>query len=147
MATGKLGNLNILEMGDSNDPPAYTKIANVMDVEGINASNEALEITDQDSVAAEFIPGLVDYGDVTFTINYDVTDVTHDPTVAETSLWDAFKAATKRKFKLKSVAADDRMWTFDAVITALSESRPVKGVRTASVTLKISGAPTASTIS
>lgn len=49
-------------------------IANIRNISGPDASKEEVDVTDHDSTAREFIPGLKDYGTLTLECNYNPND-------------------------------------------------------------------------
>lgn len=135
MAYSSFGTL--LKKGDGATPTeAFATIAEVKDIKGWSASVSTEETTHQGSSAAEFVAGVLDYGEVSFDVNFDPAGVTHD------GLYDDLVAKVKRNFKLVMTDSGAAEYAFSAYITKFELNAPVKGALTASLTLKISGAVT-----
>lgn len=82
----------------------------------------------------EFIPGLADGGEVTFTINF------HDDEAAHQELWNAQQARDVVAFQVAMPQfATNNLFDFDAFVTGLPISSPIDAQVTQDVTLKITG--------
>ncbi len=55
------------------NPTSFTAIGNVISVTGPNQTRDSIDISTMDSTGKfrEFIPGMLDAGEVTFDVNYD----------------------------------------------------------------------------
>jgi predicted secreted protein len=127
----------ILKVGDGATPTeAFSNVAEVKDIKGWSASLSTEDTTHQGSTAAEFVAGVLDYGEVSFDVNFDPAGVSHD------KLFDDMVAKTKRNFKLVMTDSGAAEYSFSAFITKFELDMKVKGALTASITLKISGAVT-----
>lgn len=116
----------------------YTTIAEVKDISGPSYELAIEEVTNHDSAGwREYIPTLLDVGEITFDINY-YSATTQDQ--LETDM----RAKTKRNFKvvfpLPASGTDTR--AFAAYITGIELSAPVEGVLGMSLTLRPIGADT-----
>jgi hypothetical protein len=134
MAFSSFGTL--LKKGDGATTEVFATIAEVKDIKGWSASVSTEETTHQGSVAAEFVAGVLDYGEVSFDLNFDPAGTTHD------ALYDDMVLKVRRNFKLVMTDTGGAEYAFGAFITKFELNAPVKGALTASVTLKISGAVT-----
>lgn len=130
----------LLQIGDGATSEAFTTIAEVMDLKGPNVSLDPIDVTNHDSTDGwkEFIGGLLDGGEATFSINYQPIASTHDQLNTD------LQARVLRNFLLVFTDASSTTWAFSALVTALGPSTPVDKQLTADVTLKISGKPTLS---
>lgn len=82
----------------------------------------------------EFIPGLADGGEVTFTINF------HDDEEAHQELWTAQQARDVVAFQVAMPQFEtNNLFDFDAFVTGLPISSPIDAQVTQDVTLKITG--------
>ncbi len=132
----------LLKSGDGVTPTeTFTTIAEVTNISGPALSTDAIDTTSHDSPNnhREFIGGLKDGGEVTFDINYIPTNPTHD---ASTGLLADYVARTLRNFQLVFSDSGNTTWSFTAIVTGFEPGEPVDAQLTASVTLRITGAPT-----
>jgi len=131
----------LLKIGDGGEPETFTTIAEVTDISGPSLSADTIDVTSHDSPGGyrEFIQGLKDAGEVTFTINFIPTEATHD---ASTGLLKDYNDGTLRNFQLVFPDPGNTTWSFAAVVTGFEPSEPTDDKLSADVTLKISGQPT-----
>lgn len=128
----------LLKIHDGGSPGTYTTIAEVKDISGPSYELAIEEVTNHDSAGwREYIPTLLDVGEITFDINY-YSATTQDQ--LETDM----RAKTKRNFQivfpLPASGTDTR--AFAAYITGIELSAPVEGVLGMSLTLRPIGADT-----
>ena len=129
----------LLQLGDGGAPESFTTIAEVRSISGPTLTNDIIDITNMDSVGGvrEFKAGLTDPGDLTFDINFQPTEGTHDDVTGTLSL---LISKVTRNFRL--VFPDgSRTWQFGGIIVGHPVSFPIDDAITASVTLKITGLP------
>lgn len=130
-----------LKRGDSGSPEVFTKIAEVLKVTPPGVTNEQIEVTNMDSPSGfkEFILGMGDPGEVSFGVNFQPDQATHDAT---TGLWADAVAKTVRNWKLVFADSTASTVSFSAMVTALkiNEVAPNSAV-TADLTLKVTGSP------
>jgi hypothetical protein len=88
----------------------------------------------------EFIKDLKDGGDVTFDINYNPTDPTHN--AATGLLSDFANNTTVDTWALQFPDVAATTWTFPGILTGFQAGAPHDGKLTASVTIKVAGKPT-----
>ena len=115
---------------------SFTTIGMVGDISGPQLSRETIDVTTHDSPNDydESITGLKNSGEVTFKINWDPGNATHDGT---TGLLKKYEDGILTNFQLLNVAGD--LISFAALVTGLGPSFPVNGVIQSDVTLKASG--------
>jgi predicted secreted protein len=136
-----------LKIGDDGTSETFTKIAEVQDIDGPSMSRDTIEVTSQDSASGwrEFIPGMRDGGEVSFTANWIPVAATQDGT---TGLLSKFTDDDLHNFKI--ITADDGSSgtmdiDFAAIVTDFSISLNMEEQATLDITLKISGAVTIDT--
>jgi len=131
----------LLQVGDGQAPEVFTTIAEVTEIGGPSLALDPLDVTSHTSPGAfrEFIGGLLDGGEVTFTINYVPTNATQDAT---TGLIADMIARTVRNFQLIFPDVGSTQWSFAALITAFEPAEPVDDRLSAELTLKVTGQPT-----
>jgi predicted secreted protein len=117
-----------------------TTIAEVNNISGPSFSMGTMETTSHDSAGGwkQFVTTLKDGGEVSFEINFDPVAATH----GTSGLLDDFVDGTLQTFTITFTDTAHTVWTFTAYVTKFSPSMPVEGKLGASVTLKLSGAPT-----
>lgn len=131
----------LLQSGDGGAPEVFTTVAEVTDISGPSLALDPLDVTSHESPGAfrEFVGGLLDGGEVTFTINYVPTGATHDAT---TGLLADMVARTVRNFQLIFPDVGATQWSFSALVTAFEPAEPVDDRLSAELTLKVTGQPT-----
>jgi len=119
-----------------------TTIAEVTDITPPELGRDDIEVTHHQSPAAwrEFIKGLKDAGEVSFTINYIPTNSTHN---AGTGLLaDLANNATIDTWTLVFPDTSATTWSFPGFVSKFSSKAPIDDKLSADVTLKVSGQPT-----
>lgn len=129
-----------LQMGDGGIPETFQTIAEVLDISGPALSLDTEDATSHDSPGGweEVVPTILRSGEVTFTIQYDPSDPTHNAT---TGLLSQLRNRALRNFKLVFPDPARTTWRFSAYVTGFQPSAPVAGKLTADVTLKVTGQP------
>ena len=119
-----------------NDAGTLTAVGEVTDVQPFSISRDVVDATHMGSTGRyrEFIGGLRDAGEVTFTVNFDPKSATDVLLVAASEDDDA------RSFEITFPSGDKA--SGECFVTNYSASAPLDDKMTASVTLKITGAPT-----
>lgn len=121
----------------STSPYTYTTIPEVKSFSGPGGSAAVIDVTDLSSVAKEKRMGLADEGQLSFTLNFNPDETTHD------ALRTRRAARTLTAFQIVFTdSSPGTTWSFFAYITGLSISGAVDGVIEANVTLEITGAIT-----
>jgi predicted secreted protein len=147
MADGYIGYGTRLEYQDGSN---WTLVGKVSDINGPSMSRDTVDITHQQSSGGykQFLAGLADGGEVTFTINLDPTDSTHNQTAGLLSL---FSETTARNWRIitpvgTGTAGQYHAYTFSALVTGFEMKFPVEDKISADVTLKVAGAVTQGTV-
>lgn len=131
----------LLKIGDGGGSETFTTIVEVTDINGPGLDDEVVDVTSHDSAnhAREYIGGLLDAGEVTFTINYIPTATTHNATTGLIRDW---KNRTKRNFQLVYPDGGATTWAFAALVQHFEAAAPIDDKLAADVTLKLTGMPT-----
>jgi predicted secreted protein len=134
----------ILAYGDGAQAEVFTKIGQLKDISGPNMSRDTIDVTNHDSPGGfrEFLASVRDGGEITFAIEYDPGDATHDQ---DTGLLYLFGLNVRTNFQLIfPVASGNGFWgyEFSGVVTGFSPKEPVEGSITADITIKVGGAVT-----
>jgi len=127
-----------ISIGNGASPETFTDIANITGHDGPSRENPEIDVTSLSSTAKEFLPGLVDNGEISINLNFDASDNSHD------ALLDAQEARTVHNFKITwpGSASPPKAWTFPAFVKSFSTSSSVDAPLTGSLTLRITGAVT-----
>lgn len=133
-STGYKGYGSILSYGTLGGT-ADTPIGQVLDVSGPGIAVDDIEITnnDSDDEAKEYIPGLVDYGEVSFTLIYSGADPLTS-ILATMSVWEL-------------ELPDGGSWGWNGYIKSIGNEVPTNDGIKCSVAIKISGKATFSAAS
>jgi hypothetical protein len=115
-------------------PTSFTTIANVIDVSGPGGSASVIDITNLASVAREKRMGLPDEGQVTFNVQLDPDNATHQ------AVRDARKNRTECQFRLTLTDSTPTTLTFNGFVLNFSVSLAVDDVVKASITIEVNGA-------
>ena len=140
MATGATASYRtLLKMGDGATPEVFATIAEVKDIKGPKMKADTEDATSHDSTDGwkEFIPTLIEGGEVTFDIQFVPTGATHSYVAGLAKL---LVDRTLRNFQL--VFPDATTWVLPAYVTGFEPENTLKGISKADITLQISGKPT-----
>lgn len=130
----------LLKMGDGLSPESFTTIAEVTDISGPSFSRESIETTSHDSTGGyrEFIPGLREGGEVTFSVNFMPGDTTHDQS---TGMLNQFDDDNVHNWQVVYPTTPAKTWNFAAFLTKFDTKAPVGDKLSADITLQVSGKP------
>lgn len=119
-------------------PGTYADIAQVRAINGPTLSREVVDSTSQDSTGKdrEFIAGLRDAGEVTLELLFDPDNTGH------TDLRSDLSVDTLKNYRITFPDATPATCTFAGLVTRFEPRSPHDDLLVASVTVKISGAPT-----
>lgn len=141
MVSGIRAHGTLLKIGDGATAETFTSIAEVTNIQGPGLTADSLDMTHHASPSAfrEFVQGLKDGGEVTLDLNYIPTAATQD---ASSGLLNDYENGTLRNFELVFPDAGNTTWSITGIVTNFTPAAPVDGKLGASVTIKLSGAPT-----
>lgn len=133
MSTGIHGHGTTLTIGG-------TAVGNIMSISGPDQSRDPIDISTMESSNKfrEFIPGMIDAGELTMELNFDGTTVS--------SVLDGQLTATASSIVVTFSDADTATFTCNGFITALGHAIPMDDKVTQSVTIKFTGEPTYATV-
>jgi hypothetical protein len=115
-------------------PTSFTTIANVIDVSGPGGSASVIDITNLASVAREKRMGLPDEGQVTFNVQLDPDNATHQ------AVRDARKNRTECQFRITLTDSTPTTLIFNGFVLNFSVSLAVDDVVKAAITIEVNGA-------
>jgi len=131
-----------LKIGDDGTTETFTKIAEIIDIDGPSMSKDSIEVTSQDSASGwrEFIPGMRDGGEIGVTANWIPAHATQDGTAGVLS---KFLDNALHNWQIIT-AGDGSSGTMDidfsALVSDFNISLPLEEQAQLEFTLKISGA-------
>jgi hypothetical protein len=114
----------------------FVTIPDVTALGGPTATIEEIEVTDLSSTAKEYLPLPIDPGEISMTLQYRSDNSTHS------ALWDDFVAGTSRSWQLVDTASVPVTMSFTGFIKGFQIDHQLSAVRTADVTIRLSGLPT-----
>ena len=119
-----------------------TAYANVSNISGPGLSLDMVDVTSHDSTGAweEMVGTILRSGEITMNLVYDPAHATHKY-AAGGLIYDLVQ---RTAIALTLVFPDtaNTTWSFNAFVTKFEPTAPVAGALTATVSLKITGAPT-----
>lgn len=116
----------------------FTSIAGCKDITLPSATTDEVDITTHDSLGKEFMDGDTDYGEVGFDINYDPSEPTH------VLLQQLSASKTRRTWQAIMTDIGAQTWEFEGWVKTFTLTAPVSGVYTATVAIRVTGAPAVS---
>ncbi|MCL5995493.1 MAG: phage tail tube protein [Chloroflexi bacterium] len=132
----------LLKIGDGGTPTeTFTTVAEVTDIGGPELSLETIDFTHHSSPGGwrQFLPGLKDGGEISFSINFIPTNATQGHA---TGVLGDLDDRTQRNFQLVFPDAGSTTWTFPALVTKFAPKAPIDDKLSADITLKVAGQPT-----
>lgn len=114
----------------------FVAVAEVLDISGPKIAQETVDVTSHSSTWREHKATIADGGEVTFDINYDPADSTHQLLRAAAS-----DGAT-HQFQVTFPDTGASTATFDGIVTGFEISAPVADKMTAALTIRVTGAIT-----
>lgn len=122
----------------------YVKIGTVLDISGPNRSRDVIETTilDQSSNHKSYVGGLVDSGEISFTIQYTPGTTADDYILGKLDDSTADSAESLETLKLVFTDSGTTDYYFNGIFTGFSPNIVKDDVVTATITFKVSGAAT-----
>lgn len=130
------------KIGDDGTAETFTKVAEIIDINGPGMSRDAIDVTNQDSTSGwrEYIAGMRDGGEVSITANWIPASATQDGT---DGILSKFTDDVLHNFQIVT-ANDGSSGTMDidfaGIVTRFSPSLPLTEQGKLDCTIKISGA-------
>lgn len=123
-----------ISIGNGASPETFTAIANITGHDGPSRENPEIDVSDLNASAKEFLPGLVDNGELSLNLNFDPTATSH------LALLSAQEARTVSNYRITWPGSSPaKTWTFPAFVKSFSTSSSVDAPLTGSATLRITG--------
>jgi predicted secreted protein len=114
-------------------PQAFVSVANVTDFSKSGERN-IIGTTNLSSAAATKMAGLLDEGQVQFSVNYDPSLSSHQ------ALWTAYQDGSAREFKIVLTDSGAAELHFSAIVRSMPINGPFDDKVTSQLTLEITGA-------
>lgn len=129
-----------LRLGDGANPENFTKIAEVRTIAGPTFTTDILDVTSHCSQGRvrEFKAGLIDPGELTFTLAFQPGEPTHG---VKSGLQKLQLSGSVNNYELAFPSNIGFVWGFQGIVTGLPLNFPIDEVITADVTLKVTGVP------
>lgn len=125
-----------LQVGDGGGSEVFTTVAEVKNIQRTGSKADLVDVTNMDSTGAyrEFLPTLLDAGEISFTGNMVPGDSTQQ------NLQSLFDNRTKRNWKIVLPTSLGH-WAISCYVTGLDFDLSVDKEGSITVKLKITGAP------
>ena len=142
MSDGILGHGASLKICANSSFTTVTTIGNITNISGANQTRDSIDKSTMDSTnkCREFIPGMLDAGEITADLNYD------GAAAGEANLLNTAKTNAAQYWRITfndhTTASSRSYWQSAGFITALGHAIPYEDKVTQSVTIKCTGAPT-----
>lgn len=136
----RIGHGTQFQRGNSDGPPeTFTNVHELIAFEPPDVQADDIEVSHLESPGGykEYIRGMLDAGEVSFSINWDPTGrATHAQIRTD------YAAGTSRNYRFVLPGAIETV-TFPGYVKGLKRNVAPNGAITADITLKVSGAPAA----
>lgn len=135
MARSAFGTL--LKIGDGGGSETFATIGEVRDISGPAMALGTEEVTSHDSASGwrEYVPTLLEGGEISFSINFTAASTQG----FSSGLFTTMTGKTLRNFQLVVPTASAKTASFAAYVTQWNPNLPVEGAITADITLQVSG--------
>ncbi len=135
MPAGILGKGTVIGKGDAASPEVFTTIANVGSITGPTTSSELIDVTNQDTSGSyrQYIAGLIDGGEVSFTLNFDPALAGHQ------AIFTDLEDQSVDNYQITFSDAATTKCVFPGVVTGAESTAPIDGALQLSVTIKVTG--------
>lgn len=142
MTLGTSGFGTLLQIGDGGAPETFTTIAEVVTIGGPGITRETIDMTNHSSVNSwrEKISGLLDGGDINFTINYLPVAATHKKSAG--GILQDLVDGPQRNFQLVWPDSGATVWICLCVVAGFTPNAPIDDKLSADVILTLAGEPT-----
>ena len=128
----------------------FTALGDITDLSPPAVTKDTIEVTSHgDSGIRKYIGGLVDFGEVSITVNYDPDNSAHADfrTLAETANDDpngtantvAGIEATNKSFRITYADTGATVLKFAGIVTGFEQNAPIDGQLSATITIKVTG--------
>lgn len=123
--------------GGTNGTEIFTDVAEVKSISGPNMQTAMIDVTHMgsDNNSREFIPSLIDPGEISFDVNWLPGNATH------VSLKNDQKNRTKRNYKIVFTDSSATTYSFSGYVTGISISAAIEDVLGGSITVKLTSWP------
>lgn len=158
MSDGEHGHDTKLYATVVTNPSSFTAIGNVISISGPSQTRDAIEISTMDSTSKfrEFLPGMLDAGEITFDVNYDGSAGGNAAILGGTNATTGLLKSNNTSLTYYLVFNDSPLthttvvtnlayhshWFCKGLMTALGHAIPFDDKITQSVTIKLTGLPT-----
>ena len=128
----------LLKIDSGASPQVFSTITGVTNLSGPTGSRELIDVTGLDSAAREYLVGMPDYGDISFTLFYAPQNAVH------ALLFTAFQLSsqTATAFTLTFTDSPATVYSFNALVQGFPHNFQTNAAVEVNVTLKLTGAVT-----
>lgn len=138
MAYLKSQGSTIWKFNTTSSPNAYEQIGQVVSISGPDGSVPEVDVTHLSSTGKEYIGGLPDFGNVALEVIFDYATTSNK----HAAIYTDFTAQTVSTYQIRLSDSPQTTITFSAYPSQYSLNLAVDDRVGASISLKVSGAPT-----
>ena len=120
-----------LKRGDGGSPETFVIVPDMTAISGPTGSKPRTRVTDFQSTAEQYKPGLPDFGEITVEINYIPSNAVHAAIFANFNTPNPVTGNWQRTF------TDGKTWTFPGYVAGFVSSPDLGGVEKATFTLQV----------
>lgn len=144
MSSGDHGHGAQLYYGSVTNISSGTAIGNIMSVTGPNQTRDPIEISTMDSTSKwrEFIPGMLDAGEITVELNYDGSSGGNANGLSVQLTASAYTWTVNFNDATNTVLTNQSQWRCSGIVTSLGHAIRFDDKISQSLTIKPTGAPT-----
>lgn len=115
----------------------FSNVAEVKSISGPNMQTQIIDVThmESDNNTREFLPTLIDPGEISFTVNFLPGNTSHSNLKLDQ------KNRTKRNFKLVFTNSAATTYSFAGYVTSIGITAEIESVLEASITIKLTSWP------
>jgi len=130
-----------LQLGNAATPEVFSNVAEITDMSGPSLARDSIETTNHQSTSRyrQFMPGLRDGGEVTFSVNFDPSLGTHDEL---TGLIAQYNDDVTHNYRIVYPQSDVEGWSLTGFITKFEVKNPIDDKISGDITIKVTGKPT-----
>lgn len=138
MAYLKSQGCGIFKLNTTTSPNSYEQIGQVVSISGPDGNVPEIDVTHLASTGKEYIGGLPDFGNIAMEVIFDYATTS----TKHAEIWTDFLAQTVDTYQIRLTDSPQTTLTFSAYPSQYSLNLAVDDKVGATLSLKVSGAPT-----
>jgi hypothetical protein len=138
-----------MQLGYRKDGGSFAQVGEITDITPPSMSRDLIETTNHSSQVKSYLGGLIDFGELSLTVNYD-PDLANHEGLRGLARGDAHDgggdASNPANYQFQITYGSDvtHVETFNGIVVGFETSAPIDGQLSATITIKVSGSITIS---